>query len=47
MIGDTIFALGALVLGWFVLGLMTGHSYSDRGYVAEGTWEVRERVAGE
>ena len=42
MIGDTIFAIGAIVLGWFVLGLVTGHSYDDRGYVAEGHWEVRE-----
>ena len=41
MIGDTIFAIGALVLGWFVLGLLTGHSYDKRGYVAEGEWEVR------
>jgi len=42
MIGDSIFAIGAIVLGWFVLGLVTGHSYDDRGYVAEGEWEVRE-----
>ena len=42
MIGDSIFAFGALVLGWFVLGLVTGHSYDDRGYVNEGQWEVRE-----
>jgi nitric oxide reductase subunit B len=41
MVGDSIFALGALVLGWFVLGLVTGHSYDERGYVAEGEWEVR------
>ncbi len=41
MIGDTIFALGALVLGWFVLGLLTGHSYDERGFVAEGEWTVR------
>src|SRR5436190_2158709 len=40
MIGDSIFALGALVLGWFVLGLVTGHSYDKQGYVAEGGWEV-------
>jgi nitric oxide reductase subunit B len=43
MIGDTIFAVGALVLGWFVLGLLTGHSYDKRGYVVEGEWEVRSR----
>jgi nitric oxide reductase subunit B len=41
VIGDSIFALGAVVLGWFVLGLVTGHSYDERGYVAEGEWEVR------
>ncbi len=41
MIGDTIFAAGALALGWFVLGLVTGHSYDTRGYVGEGQWEVR------
>lgn len=39
MIGDTLFALGALVLGWFVLGLVTGHSYDKRAYVPEGRWE--------
>jgi hypothetical protein len=26
MIGDSIFAIGAVVLGWFVRGLVTGHS---------------------
>jgi nitric oxide reductase subunit B len=31
MIGDTLFAFGALVLGWFVLGLVTGHSFDRRG----------------
>jgi len=29
VIGDTIFAIGALALGWFVVGLKTGHSVSD------------------
>ena len=42
MIGDSVFAIGAVVLGWFVLGLVTGHSYDSRGYVAEGEWSVRE-----
>jgi len=41
MVGDSIFAMGAVVLGWFVLGLVTGHSYEKSGYVAEGAWEVR------
>src|ERR1043166_392871 len=27
-VGDSIFALGALLLGYFVLGLITGHSYT-------------------
>jgi len=46
MIGDTLFALGALVLGWFVLGLVTGHSYDKRGYVPEGRWEVVPEEVG-
>ncbi len=29
VIGDTVFALGALALGWFVLGLKTGHSLKN------------------
>ncbi|HUJ23347.1 MAG TPA: nitric-oxide reductase large subunit [Bryobacteraceae bacterium] len=41
IIGDSIFALGAIALGWFVLGLVTGHSYAEQGYVPEGGWEVR------
>jgi nitric oxide reductase subunit B len=45
MFGDTVFAAGALALGWFVLGLVTGHSYDDRGYVEEGAWEVRSQPA--
>jgi hypothetical protein len=36
--------LGALVLGWFVLGLVTGHSYDPRG-VEEGRWSVDPRPA--
>jgi nitric oxide reductase subunit B len=27
--GDVLFALGAALLGWFVLGLLTGHSYKS------------------
>jgi nitric oxide reductase subunit B len=30
VIGDTLFALGALGIGWFVLGLKTGWSFSDK-----------------
>lgn len=29
VVGDTIFALGALGLGWFVIGLKTGHSVKE------------------
>jgi nitric oxide reductase subunit B len=39
--GDTLFAIGALVLGWFVLGLMTGTSYLKDGELREGEWEVK------
>ncbi|HEY3930283.1 MAG TPA: nitric-oxide reductase large subunit [Candidatus Koribacter sp.] len=38
--GDTIFAVGALFLGWFVLGLLTGHSYA-RNEATEGATKVR------
>ena len=41
MLGDTLFAFGAIVLGWFVLGLVTGHSYDRSGTVEEGEWAVR------
>jgi nitric oxide reductase subunit B len=30
VLGDSLFAIGALVLGWFVLGLVTGHSYDPK-----------------
>ncbi len=33
-IGDSLFALGALVLGWFVLGLVTGHSFEKDALTA-------------
>jgi nitric oxide reductase subunit B len=39
--GDTVFAIGALVLGWFVLGLATGWSLERTGRVVEeGSTEV-------
>jgi nitric oxide reductase subunit B len=40
VVGDTIFALGALGLGWFVLGLLTGHSFDRRAEVREGESDV-------
>jgi len=30
MFGDSLFAFGAIVLGWFVLGLVTGHSFDKQ-----------------
>lgn len=41
MFGDSAFAIGALALGWFVLGPLTGHSYDNHSYVAEGEWVER------
>jgi nitric oxide reductase subunit B len=43
LIGDTTFAIGALVLGWFVLGLRTGHSYAKTGFVDAGEPNVQQR----
>ncbi|GAO04078.1 nitric-oxide reductase large subunit [Anaeromyxobacter sp. PSR-1] len=40
--GDTVFAAGALVLGWFVLGLATGWSLRRTGRVDEGATDVTE-----
>jgi nitric oxide reductase subunit B len=42
MFGDTLFAFGALVLGWFVLGLVTGHSFDHRARVEEGEYAPRQ-----
>lgn len=39
--GDTIFFIGALAIGWFMLGLLTGHSFEKEGEVEAGS--VRER----
>lgn len=46
VIGDTIFAIGVLALGWFVLGLVTGHAFDIRGRVVAGEPEVSPSVAG-
>jgi nitric oxide reductase subunit B len=40
VIGDSLFALGAVVLGWFVLGLLTGHSFDRRSEVRAGEAQV-------
>ena len=44
MFGDSLFAFGALVLGWFVLGLVTGHSYDKNAVVQEGEWQERPQL---
>jgi len=41
--GDSLFAIGALVLGWFVLGLVTGHSYEPNAVLEEGKWAAQPR----
>jgi nitric oxide reductase subunit B len=47
MFGDTLFAIGALILGWFVLGLITGHSFDHRAEVKAGDVREHELVAGD
>ena len=42
MFGDTLFAFGALVLGWFVLGLVTGHSFDKTATLDEGELNTRQ-----
>jgi nitric oxide reductase subunit B len=37
VIGDTVFAFGALGLGWFVLGLVTGWSFAKKKKDAAAT----------
>lgn len=38
--GDNLFAIGIFAFCWFLLGLLTGHSYDDKAYVEEGGWEL-------
>jgi nitric oxide reductase large subunit len=42
VIGDTIFAIGAVLLGWFVLGLLTGHSFDRSAVVRAGESNLHE-----
>jgi nitric oxide reductase subunit B len=44
--GDVLFAIGAALLGWFVLGLLTGHSFQKEGVIksTEATVEEAELV---
>jgi len=34
--GDILFALGAVFFAWFVLGLLTGHSYEKESTANQG-----------
>ena len=40
--GDSLFAFGALVLGWLVLGLVTGHSFERQALPKEPEFSRRE-----
>ena len=46
--GDTTFAVGVLAMGWFKLGLLTGHSFKPDGstvLAGQPTPAVRKTVA--
>jgi nitric oxide reductase subunit B len=47
VVGDTLFAVGVLAIGWFKLGLLTGHSFQKEGPVVEAgqLTESRELAA--
>ena len=38
--GDALFAIGAVVLGWFLLGLCAGWSLERKGHVEQGSTDV-------
>jgi nitric oxide reductase subunit B len=44
--GDVLFSVGAALLGWFVLGLLTGHSYEPEtpAHGSRKTQETREEA---
>ena len=39
--GDVLFAIGALLFAWFILGLITGHSY-EKGDSLKSDLELPE-----
>jgi len=45
--GDILFAAGAAILGLFVIGLLTGHSYEKSGETGDARQEERVLVAGD
>lgn len=44
MIGDTVFAAGVIMLGYFILGLITGHSF-DKPSLVEASSQARPKIA--
>jgi nitric oxide reductase subunit B len=47
VLGDTIFALGVLSMGWFKLGLLTGHSFvKEAPEVEAGELTTRRELVG-
>ena len=42
--GDILFALGAALLGWFVFGLLTGHSFKkESGIIGGRTTKIESK----
>lgn len=44
VVGDSIFAIGIIVLGWFVLGLITGHSHDKRKLAGGGEAQPQQPI---
>ena len=40
--GDVLFAVGAALLGWFVLGLLTGHSFREEHAGSTNASELKQ-----
>jgi len=47
VVGDTIFALGALGIGWFILGLKTGWSFADQSEEPSAVEAAASRAAAQ
>jgi nitric oxide reductase subunit B len=47
VLGDTIFALGAMGIGWFVLGLKTGWSFADQSEPQSGLEAATRKPAAQ
>jgi nitric oxide reductase subunit B len=42
--GDILFTIGAVLFGWFVIGLLTGHSFDDKATLDRSSWsEIEEQ----